>query len=129
MRKIFFLLLFPFLMSFQCEDDFVESGFETSYTIENNTEFDLFLIDDSNQITEIKKQSSVTVGSTLNTETVSVMLSESFLFESIKIYASENDDFLLRYEQNPIDDESWILSEPLENVFEYTLIITEQLLD
>ncbi|MGN7514354.1 MAG: hypothetical protein ACTHOM_08255 [Allomuricauda sp.] len=129
MKKVFLLLLFPFLMAFQCEDDFVDSGFETSYSIENSTDTDLFLIDDSNQITEIAKQSSITIGATLNTETISVMPSESFLFESIKIYSSENDDFFLRYEQNPIDDESWILREPMENVFEYTLIITDQLLD
>ncbi|MEC7771897.1 MAG: hypothetical protein VX798_11985 [Bacteroidota bacterium] len=129
MKKVFLLLLFPFLMAFQCEDDFVDSGFETYYSIENSTDTDLFLIDDSNQITEIAKQSSITIGATLNTETISVMPSESFLFESIKIYSSENDDFFLRYEQNPIDDESWILREPMENVFEYTLIITDQLLD
>ena len=30
---------------------------------------------------------------------------------------------------SPVDDELWVLSEPLENVFEYTLIITDQLLD
>ncbi|MBO0340957.1 hypothetical protein [Flagellimonas profundi] len=129
MKKVFLLLLFPFLMAFQCEDDFVDSGFETYYSIENSTDTDLFLIDDSNQITEIAKQSSITIGSTLNTETISVMPSESLLFESIKIYSSENDDFFLRYEQNPIDDESWILNEPMENAFEYTLIITDQLLD
>ncbi|MBO0329934.1 hypothetical protein [[Muricauda] lutisoli] len=129
MKKVFLLLLFPFFMSFQCEDDFVDSGFETSYSIENSTDTDLFLIDDSNQITEIAKRSSITIGSTLNTETISVMPSESLLFQSIKIYTSENDDFFLRYEQNPIDDESWILSEPMENAFEYTLIITDQLLD
>ena len=129
MKKVFLLLLFPFLMSFQCEDDFVNSGFETSYSIENSTSTDLFLIDDSNQITEIAKQSSITIGSTLNTETISVMPSESFLFDSIKIYSSENDDFFLRYEQNPINDESWILREPMENAFEYTLIITDQLLN
>ena len=129
MRRVFLLLLFPFLMSFQCEDDFDNSGFETSYIIENSTDTDLFLIDAFNQITEIPRKSSVNIGSTLSTETIAVTPSESFLFKTIKIYSSEGDDYLLRYNQNPIDDDSWILVEPLGNVFEYTLIVTDQLLD
>ena len=57
------------------------------------------------------------------------MPTASLLFETIKLYASENGDYVLRYQQTPVDDELWVLSEPLENVFEYTLIITDQLLD
>ena len=129
MKKVFLLMLFPFLMSFQCEDDFENAGFETSYKIQNNSNVDLFYIDESNQISQIAKQSSSIIGSTLNNETIAVMPTASLLFEAIKLYASENGDYVLRYQQTPVDDELWVLSEPLENVFEYTLIITDQLLD
>ena len=122
-------MLFPFLMSFQCEDDFENAGFETSYKIQNNSNVDLFYIDESNQIWQIAKQSSSIIGSTLNNETIAVMPTASLLFEAIKLYASENGDYVLRYQQTPVDDELWVLSEPLENVFEYTLVITDQLLD
>ena len=129
MKKVFLLMLFPFLMSFQCEDDFENAGFETSYKIQNNSNVDLFYIDESNQISQIAKQSSSIIGSTLNNETIAVMPTASLLFETIKLYASENGDYVLRYQQTHVDDELWVLSEPLENVFEYTLIITDQLLD
>ncbi|MBO6829803.1 hypothetical protein [Allomuricauda sp.] len=129
MKKVFLLMLFPFLMSFQCEDDFENAGFETSYKIQNNSNVDLFYIDESNQISQIAKQSSSIIGSTLNNETIAVMPTASLLFETIKLYASENGDYVLRYQQTPVDDDMWVLSEPLENVFEYTLIITDQLLD
>lgn len=129
MKKVFLLMLFPFLMSFQCEDDFENAGFETSYKIQNNSNVDLFYIDESNQIWQIAKQSSSIIGSTLNNETIAVMPTASLLFEAIKLYASENGDYVLRYQQTPVDDELWVLSEPLEYVFEYTLIITDQLLD
>ena len=118
MKKVFLLMLFPFLMSFQCEDDFENAGFETSYKIQNNSNVDLFYIDDSNQISQIPKQSSSIIGSTLNNETIAVMPTASLLFETIKLYASENGDYVLRYQQTPVDDELWVLSEPLENVFE-----------
>ena len=119
MKKVFLLMLFPFLMSFQCEDDFENAGFETSYKIQNNSNVDLFYIDESNQISQIAKQSSSIIGSTLNNETIAVMPTASLLFETIKLYASENGDYVLRYQQTPVDDELWVLSEPLENVFEF----------
>ena len=41
----------------------------------------------------------------------------------------ENDNFILVYEQNPIDDDLWVYSEPSENRFEYRLIITDATID
>jgi hypothetical protein len=129
MKKLFLLVLFPFLMSFQCEDDFENSGFETSYKIQNNSNMDLFYIDEYNQISQIAKQSSSIIGFTLNNETIPVMPTASLRFEAIKLYSLENEDYILRYQQTPVDDNLWVLTEPFENVFEYTLIITDQLLD
>lgn len=129
MKKLFLLVLFPFLMSFQCEDDFENSGFETSYKIQNNSNMDLFYIDEYNQISQITKQSSSIIGFTLNNETIPVMPTASLRFEAIKLYSLENEDYILRYQQTPVNDNLWVLTEPLENVFEYTLIITDQLLD
>jgi hypothetical protein len=129
MKKLFLLVLFPFLMSFQCEDDFENSGFETSYKIQNNSNMDLFYIDEYNQISQIAKQSSSIIGFTLNNETIPVMPTASLRFEAIKLYSLVNEDYILRYQQTPVDDNLWVLTEPFENAFEYTLIITDQLLD
>lgn len=129
MKKLFLLVLFPFLMSFQCEDDFENSGFETSYKIQNNSNMDLFYIDEYNQISQIAKQSSSIIGFTLNNETIPVMPTASLRFEAIKLYSLVNEDYILRYQQTPVDDNLWVLTEPFENAFEYTLIITGQLLD
>lgn len=129
MKRVSLLLLLPFLVSFQCEDDFDNSGFETTYLIQNDSNTDLFLLNNQNSFVDVESQSEISVGSTLNSETEPVIPSESFVFEDIKLYKTEGGDFILVYEQVPLDDEIWILNEPSVNRFEYTLIITDDLLD
>lgn len=129
MKKAFLLLLVPLLMSTQCDDDFVDSGFETSYILQNDSSVDLFLLNSENRFVEIKSNATVAVGSTLNTETSPIAPSESLVFNTVKLYTVDNDNFILVYNQDPIDDGVWILSEPTVNRYEYTLLISDALID
>ncbi|MCE2613108.1 hypothetical protein LVD13_09010 [Flavobacteriaceae bacterium D16] len=128
MKKIFLILLFPFLVAFQCDDD-VDSGFETTYFVQNDSSTDLFLLNESGQFIEINSQTDIAVGSDLNSVTEPIPPTESFLFNSIKLYRSENDNFILAYSQEPLEDGLWSLTEPVTNRFEYTLLITDAELD
>ncbi len=124
MKKIFLFLVLPFLFAFQCEDD-VDSGFETSYIIQNGSNTDLFLLTESDSFVEISSQTEISIASDLNSVTEPILPTESFLFNSIRLYRSENENFILSYSQEPLDDEVWQLTEPTTNRFEYTLVITD----
>ena len=128
MKKIFVLLILTLLLSTQCEDD-LDSGFETSYIVQNNSSIDLFLLTEDNRFIEISSQSDLLVGSDLNSETNPISPSESFLFSSIRLYKSVTNDFILSYVQNPLSNDLWEFSEPVMNRFEYVLLITDELLD
>lgn len=129
MKRLLLVLLSPILMSTQCEDDFDNSGFETSYLLQNDSSIALFLLDERDSFTTIETQSTLAIGSDLNSETNPIAPSESFIFSNIRLYKMENEDFILVYEQTPISDSLWELNEPLVNKFEYTLIITDELID
>ena len=124
MKRIFLFLVLPFLFAFQCEDD-VDSGFETNYIIQNDSNTDLFLLTESDSFVEISSQANISIAIDLNSVTEPILPTESFLFNSIKIYRSENENFILSYSQEPLDDEVWQLTEPMTNRFEYTLVITD----
>lgn len=128
-KRFLLILLAPFLMATQCEDDFNDSGFETTYLIENDTSIDLFLLREDNSFEVIVARSSQSIGSELNSETSPIVPSESFVFSNLKLYKSEDDNFILVYEQNPIINDLWIFNEPTMNRFEYTLILTEESID
>jgi hypothetical protein len=127
--KTFLIVLIPFLVAFQCDDEFDNSGFETSYIVQNDSSVDLYLLNEENRFVKVESQSSMSAGSTLNSITDPIVPSESFVFNNIKLYKMENDDFILSYIQDPIDDDLWIFSEPSMNRYEYTLFITDNLLD
>jgi hypothetical protein len=127
--KTFLIVLIPFLVAFQCDDEFENSGFETSYIVQNDSSVDLYLLNEENRFVKVESQSSMSAGSTLNSITDPIVPSESFVFNNIKLYKMENDDFILNYIQDPIDDDLWIFSEPSMNRYEYTLFITDNLLD
>lgn len=129
MKRLLLVLLSLLLMSTQCEDDFDNSGFETSYLLQNDSSVALFLLDERDSFTEVETQSTLVIGSDLNSETNSIAPSESFVFSDIKLYKKENEDFVLVYNQTPISDSLWEFNEPLVNRFEYTLIITDDLLE
>ncbi|MBO3116465.1 hypothetical protein J4050_06885 [Winogradskyella sp. DF17] len=129
MKKISVILfLFPFLLAMQCEAD-ENSGFETTYYIENSTGIDLFYLTASNNFINVPEDGIITLASELNSETLPIPPSQSLVFNSIKLYKNENESFILVYAQNPIDDELWVFMEPTENRFEYKLEVTEMVLD
>ncbi|MBT8349966.1 MAG: hypothetical protein KJO26_01855 [Deltaproteobacteria bacterium] len=127
MKKIYLILLLPFLVATQCEDDY--TGFETNYLVQNNSSIDLFLLTEEGRLVEIESQSTLSIGSTLNSITSPILPSESFVFSNIKLYATDNDNFILIYIQDPIDDDLWIFSEPTMNRFEYKLLITNDVIE
>ncbi|NAS13863.1 hypothetical protein [Poritiphilus flavus] len=129
MKRIYLLVLLPFLVSFQCEDDLDNSGFETTYLLQNESGIDLILLSNGNSLVDLESQSEVSIGSTLNSVTEPVVPSESLIFEDIKLYRTDGDDFILVYDQEPLDDALWIFNEPSVNRYEYTLVITDDLID
>jgi hypothetical protein len=126
-RKSLLFLLLPFLLAFQCEEE--NTGFETQYLLQNDSGSDLFLIKPENLIIEIGSQSTITVGSTLNSETSPVLPTESSVINSIKLYKMDSADLILVYSQDPLNDDLWVFDEPSVNRFEYKLIITDALID
>jgi len=127
MKKIYLIFLLPFLVATQCQEE--DSGFETNYLIHNNSSTDLFLLTEEDRYLEIKSQSTVSIGSVLNSETSAIVPSESYVFSNVKLYATDNYNFVLVYIQDPINDDLWIFGEPIMNRYEYTLLITNEVID
>lgn len=129
MRKICLVFLLPLLFAFQCEDDDGSTGFETSYFIQNETNTSLFYFGFDDRLIEIEAQSSDLFRSELNNETLPIPPSESIDFSTLQLFRNVDSDIILIYEQTPIDDDQWLFDEPSENRFEYTLVITEELIN
>ena len=129
MRKLFLLLLVPFLMATQCEDEFDNSGFETVYLLQNDSSLELFQLTDAGVFIEIESQSVKNIGSVLNATTSSIVPSASYVFSNIKLYKMDHNDFIQVYEQSPINDDLWLFNEPSVNRFQYSLIITDETLN
>ena len=128
MKKLFLLLLVPLILATQCEDD-LDSGFETTYLIENTSSLDLTYLSPEDNLVQVPLGETLILGSTLNSVTSPILPSEAFIFNRIKLYNNQNDNFILVYNQEPITNELWEFSEPTVNEFEYKLIITDDLLD
>jgi hypothetical protein len=128
-KRLYLILLLPLIVATQCEDDDINSGFETEYIIQNDSDIALILFTEGGGQLPVASQSNLFVASNLNQTTNSITPSESNIFSNIKLYKMENDNFILVYEQNPIDDDLWVYSEPSENRFEYRLIITDATID
>ncbi|WP_400077934.1 hypothetical protein [Winogradskyella sp. R77965] len=128
-KKLYVLLLLPLIVATQCEDDDINSGFETEYIIQNDSSIDLILFSESNMQFPIDSQSNLVVGSNLNQITEPILPTESFVFNNIKLYKMVDDNFILAYGQDPIDDNLWVFNEPSENRYVYKLIITDNSLD
>jgi len=129
MKKIYLLLLLPLLVATTCEDDDVNSGFETQYIIQNDSSTDLILFTEGGGQLPIASQNELFVASDLNNDANPISPAESAIFSTIKLYEIIDEDFILVYNQDPIDDNFWTFSEPSENRFEYRLIITDELVD
>lgn len=77
-KQYFLLLLIPFLLSFQCEEDLI-AGFETRYLIQNDLTEDLFLLNERNSFLVIPAGGEMTIGTNLNPEAHPVHLHISVL--------------------------------------------------
>lgn len=127
MKKSYLLFIIPFLFAFQCEEEELTAGFESSYIIENNTSTTLYLLDVENRFREILPQSERAVNSVLNAETEPIPPAERL--NSIRLYIMDGNDFIQVYTQDPVDDLLWDFSEPVQNRFEYRLDIQESTLN
>ena len=128
-KRLYLILLLPLILATTCEDDDINSGFETEYVLENDSSIDLILSNEGGGQTAIPSESEISIGRDLNPTTNAIVPSESFVFTSIKVYKIVNDDFILVYVQKPIQDNLWTFNEPSENRYEYKLTITDELLD
>lgn len=128
-KRLYILLLLPLIVATQCEDDDTYSGFETDYIIQNDSSIDLILFTEGGGQLPVASEAELRVASDLNQTTNAISPATSNIFGNIKLYKIENDNFILAYEQDPIDDDLWIYSEPSENRYQYKLIITDALID
>ena len=120
--------MLPLIVAVTCEEDDLVSGFETEYILQNDSSLDLIFFPEGSSKFTIESKSNLTIAIDLNQNTNPITPSETFTFSSIELYKSENNNFIQVYKQDPIDDNTWVLSEPTENRFEYKLIITNELL-
>jgi hypothetical protein len=127
-RIAIILFLAPFLLATQCDDD-ENSGFETTYILENSTSVDLYLLRPENRFLIIPSQSSESIGSELNSITEPIPPEDALVIQSIQLFERINGDFILRYEQNPLENDTWIFAETSINRFEYKLFITNPDID
>ena len=129
MKKIYILLLLPLLVATTCDDDEVNSGFESQYIIQNNSNTDLILFTEGGGQLPVASQAELLITTDLNNIAEPISPAESGIFSNIKLYEMANENFILVYNQSPIDDSAWTFNEPSENRFEYRLIITDDLVD
>lgn len=129
-KRLFLVLLLPLIVATQCDDDDLSnSGFETQYIIQNDSSIDLILFTDGGGQLPVASQSDFRVASDLNNTTNPITPAESFIFSNIRLYKMVDANFILTYEQDPIDDTLWVFNEPTENRYEYKLVITDDLID
>ena len=128
MRKLVIILfLAPLLMATQCESD--EIVVSTVYIIQNDSNTNLIFITEEAGETVITSQSSHIFNFGPNASTV-VSPAENSNIISIQLFKLDSDqNQVLAYEQNPIQDELWSLNELSSLEYEYSLIITDDLID
>ncbi|MDB9720944.1 hypothetical protein OAA67_03605, partial [Winogradskyella sp.] len=124
-KRRYLLFLLPLIVATQCEEDELSSGFQTEYIIQNDSNTNLILFREGFEQVVIESTSNYQLGSELNQTTNEIAPSESLVFNSVKLYIEENENFILIYNQDPIDDSLWEFSEPSENRFTYRLTITD----
>ena len=124
MKKKLLLLLAPFLLAFQCDEEELP-GFETNYILQNDTANDLYYLTENDNYIAVESQSRFSFGSSFNPVTSPISPTELGAFNSIELYMLSGTDYVLVYSQDPIDDVAWILTEPETNRYEYRLVITD----
>ena len=128
MKKFLILLFAPLLMATQCDED-NNLMYATEFFIQNNSSIDLtYLTQDATELI-IESNSSEFIAINTHTSTM-VLPSENNAFNDITLYKPDSNGVLVTtYEQNPINDALWELSNPSPLDFEYTIIITDNLID
>jgi len=127
MKKLLILFLAPILMATQCEED--ELFVTTAYVIQNDTSIDLIYLTEAGNEIVIASGTSFTLNGGPNAQTVVTPEDYEFVTE-VKLYKTgDNEDLFLAYEQNPIQNELWVLNELGPNEFEYILVITDDVIN
>jgi len=97
----------------------------TDYIVQNNSSLDLILTIDEGVQRKISRNSNFLIGTSDHCES-DLIPSENDLFKSIHIHKGDvNNNLVLLYTHNPIQDSMWIKHEKSNNNFEYTLEIND----
>ena len=128
MKKLCFLIFIPLLFAIQCEDD-VLPLFQTLYTVQNNSSLDLYYINPDTEFLLIPNQSKFIVASDLNQANTAITPEDSDQLETLKLYELIEGNYVLYYEQDPIDNALWDVGEPTVDNFKFTLTLEEIVID
>ena len=128
MRKLLIsLCLAPLLMAFQCESD--EIVVSTVYIIQNDSNTNLIFNTKEAGTIVIASQSSHVFNFGPNASTV-VSPAENSNINSIQLFKLDTaQNQVLVYEQHPILDDLWTLNQLSSLEYEYSLIITDDLIN
>jgi hypothetical protein len=116
------------LFAIQCEDD-VLPLFQTLYTVQNNSSLDLYYINPDTEFLLIPNQSKFIVASDLNQDNAAISPEASDQLETLKLYELIEGNYVLYYEQDPIDNALWDVGEPTVDNFKFTLTLEEIVID
>lgn len=107
----------------------VEDRFHTNLVVQNDSSMVLTLEIVPDNIFLLPIQDSAYIDSNSSTEGF-ILPSEFEFLESIRLYSSDEDDnLILVYQQNPIDDELWVINESTTRDVDHILNITDELLN
>lgn len=124
-KIICLLLTVPFLMSFQCDEDIIDNNFQTNLVVQNDSSFELLLEIVPNDISELKSQDSSYILNNAST-TGFINPSEFESLTNLRLYRKDDsENFLLVYEQTPIQDSLWVINESTTRDVDHILIITD----
>lgn len=123
MKKLYFILLIPFLMATQCDDNTIPS-YKTNYIIQNDSSINLILLSEDNTEIVIESQADYQLGAEITDTDIIVTPSENNVFDHVDLYKlDDNNNLVLAYQQTPISDDLWIFE--TANTYSYRLIITD----
>ena len=126
MKKLplFLLVLIPALLSFQCEEEFV-NRFQTNLVVTNDSSFDLVLETIEGNLSAIQSQESLYIDG-YSAESGFILPSEFTSINSIKLYKrDDNQNLILVYNQSPLNDDLWIINQSTGMDVDYVLTITD----
>ncbi|WGK64257.1 hypothetical protein [Croceiramulus getboli] len=127
MKKIWFILIAPFLLATQCESD-EDPVFRTEYYVQNDSTIDLLWITDEDREFLIEAGARQFLSVASDSEAF-ISPSQSRGLTSLVLYSSTGSDNEVVYSQEDIQDELWTFSSSTTCDAEYVLFITNELLD